>query len=299
MRLISGLIVCGLMGGLARAQVPSAITADPAQDKAFPATMETFQIPSHGVGMNALLYEAAGAGPHGTVVLLHGFPGNERNLDLAQAMRRDGWNVLYFNYRGSWGTLGAFSFQHCMEDAAAALAFLRDPAIAKKYRVDSSQIVLVGHSMGGMIALYTAAHDAKVLAVGVYSAADMAGLAQLPAGAPAEAKAEALKAIAAALANEGMAPLAGCTPEALAEELMAHPEWMLSADAAGLTAKPVLIMNSDDGGAAPAAKLASAIQAAGNQQIKYVHVATDHSYSDQRIELQTEMLAGLASIKAR
>ena len=31
---------------------------------------------------------AAGAGPHPTMLLLHGLPGNERNLDLAQAARR-------------------------------------------------------------------------------------------------------------------------------------------------------------------------------------------------------------------
>ncbi len=261
--------------------------------------METFQIPSHGVGLNALLYQAAGPGPHGTVVLLHGFPGNEKNLDLAQAIRRDGWNVLYFDYRGSWGTLGAFSFAHCMEDAAAALAFLHDPAIAKKYRVDPSQLVLMGHSMGGMIALYTAAHDPKLLAVGVFSAADMAAAAQLPAGATAEAKAQTVKGLGAALAHEGLAPLAGCTPEALAAELMAHPEWVFSADAPGLATKPVLIVTSDDGGAAPAQKLAQAIQADGNQEVKYEHLATDHPYSDKRIELETIVLGGLGSLKTR
>ncbi len=287
------------MGSLAMAQVPNAITADPAPDKAFPAGMETFQIPSHGVGLNALLYEASGAGPHGTVVLLHGFPGNEKNLDLAQAMRRDGWNVLYFNYRGSWGTLGAFSFEHCMEDAAAAVAFLRDPANAKKYRVDAAQMVVMGHSMGGMIALYTAAHDAKVLAVATISAADMAGHAQLPAGTSAEAKAAAVKKLGASLAEEGLSPLAGCTPEGLAAELMAHPEWVLQADAAGLAAKPVLLIASDDGTAPATERLAAAIQAEGNQELKYVHLATDHPYSDKRIELETVVLGGLDYLKTR
>jgi len=47
------------------------------------------------------VYVAAGAGPHPAVVLLHGFPGNEKTLDLAQDVRRAGWNVLYFNYRGA------------------------------------------------------------------------------------------------------------------------------------------------------------------------------------------------------
>ncbi|MDO8912512.1 MAG: hypothetical protein Q8N10_08825 [Phenylobacterium sp.] len=32
--------------------------------------------------------------------------GNEKNLDLAQAVRRAGWNAVTFNYRGSWGSPG-------------------------------------------------------------------------------------------------------------------------------------------------------------------------------------------------
>jgi pimeloyl-ACP methyl ester carboxylesterase len=53
--------------------------------------------------LNAVLYIAAGEGPHPNVLLLHGLPGNEQNIDLAQSMRRAGWNVLTFHYRGSWG----------------------------------------------------------------------------------------------------------------------------------------------------------------------------------------------------
>jgi len=261
--------------------------------------METMQIPSHGSLLNALMYEAAGAGPRGAVVLLHGFPGNEKNLDLAQAIRRDGWNVLYFDYRGSWGTPGAFSFSHSMEDTQAALAYLRDPAVAKRLRVDSTRIVLMGHSMGGMIAAYTAAHDPKVLALGVFSAADMAGRAILPPGAPEEAQKQMLAGVAKVLAAEGMAPLAGCTPESLAADLMAHPEWALSNDAAGLASKPVLIVTSDDGGAESAKKLADALGAAGNQEVRYVHLASDHGYSDKRIELQVTMLGGLDYLKGR
>jgi dipeptidyl aminopeptidase/acylaminoacyl peptidase len=87
------------------AQIP-AITSDPAPDKLHPALFDTFQLPSHGALLNAFVYIAAGAGPHPAVILLHGFPGNEKNLDLAQAIRRSGYNVLYFDYRGSWGSPG-------------------------------------------------------------------------------------------------------------------------------------------------------------------------------------------------
>jgi len=81
-----------------------ALFRDPPPDAALPASGHAEQITSHGEAMNAMVYVPAGAGPHPVVVLLHGFPGNEQNLDLAQAMRRAGWAVVTFHYRGSWGS---------------------------------------------------------------------------------------------------------------------------------------------------------------------------------------------------
>src|SRR5690348_84071 len=163
---------CPVFAGMPR--VPGSGQSEvPAPRGVDSASMQTMQIPSHGALMNALVYVAAGAGPHPAVILLHGFPGNERNLDLAQDMRRAGWDVLYFNYRGSWGTPGDFSFSHGIEDTAAAVAYLRQPAIAKKLRLDPSRIVLIGHSMGGFMAIQAAAADPAIKAVGDISAADM------------------------------------------------------------------------------------------------------------------------------
>lgn len=75
------------------AQSPSAaVTADPPIDVTHKARMEVVHIPTHGLHINGVFYLAAGAGPHATRVLFHGLPGNEQNLDLAQAIRRAGWN---------------------------------------------------------------------------------------------------------------------------------------------------------------------------------------------------------------
>ena len=139
----------------ARSRLSAAIdTSLGTANQQYPAAMETFQLPSHGAQLNALTYIAAGAGPHPVVVLLHGFPGNEKNLDLAQTIRRAGWDVLYFDYRGSWGSPGDFSFTHSAEDVASALAYLRDPANSAKLRADPKRIVLIGHSMGGFMTAY-------------------------------------------------------------------------------------------------------------------------------------------------
>ena len=49
--------------------------------------MTVLHIPSHGVLINGLVYSPSGAGLHPTLVICHGLPGNEKNLDLAQAVR--------------------------------------------------------------------------------------------------------------------------------------------------------------------------------------------------------------------
>lgn len=108
--------------------VVEALSHDPPVGNGAPAETLPHAIPSGNVNLNAILYTAAGSGPHPTVLLLHGLPGNEQNIDLAQAVRRLGWNVLTIHYRGSWGGPGIFSFEHCLEDAAAALDWIRDRA---------------------------------------------------------------------------------------------------------------------------------------------------------------------------
>jgi acetyl esterase/lipase len=105
-------------------------------------------IPSHGVLINGLIYQPSGAGPHPTLVICHGLPGNEKNLDLAQAARRAGWNAVAFNYRGSWGSPGVYRFAQNLEDADAVLAYLRDPANSARLGIDTKRIAIAGHSMG-------------------------------------------------------------------------------------------------------------------------------------------------------
>ncbi|WP_431211737.1 alpha/beta hydrolase family protein [Puia sp. P3] len=113
--------------------------------------MTELLIPSNGSLMPGFIYRANGAGKHPTLVLLHGFPGNERNLDLAQVVRAHGWNVIYFDYRGSWGSQGKFSFLHCVEDVVNVVAFCKQ--YRDSLRIDTSNIVLFGHSMGGWVCL--------------------------------------------------------------------------------------------------------------------------------------------------
>lgn len=138
------------------------VTQDPVVDPNNPPHVIELQIESGGSMMNGHLYVANGAGPHPTIVFLHGFPGNEKNLDLAQTMRRAGFNTLYFHYRGAWGSEGEYSATHLIEDAAAAIKYLEDEGRAGNNRIDPDHISLIGHSLGGFTALVAGVENPQI-----------------------------------------------------------------------------------------------------------------------------------------
>ena len=269
--------------------IPASVIADPPQDKTVPAAMAAIALPTHGVNINAVLYTAAGEGPHPTVLLLHGLPGNEQNLDLAQAMRREGWNVLTMHYRGAWGSPGTFTFAHVLEDPAAALAWLRTPANAAKYRIDPHKLVVIGHSMGGWAAAYTGGHDPDLLATGLISAADVGAIGAAP-------RATAVKIVDDNIGTtDGMHTLAA-TPESLADEAIRNAKInAIGLDAPGLSRRPLLIITSNDGLRGVGEGLAKTI-GEGSAPITQIHFETDHSYNDQRIALEAAVIRWLENL---
>jgi uncharacterized protein len=268
------------------AQVPAAISTDSPVDQTSPATMVQLAIPSHGAVMNGLIYLAAGAGPHPTVILLHGFPGYEQNLDLAQSIRRAGWNVLFFHYRGSWGSQGAFSFANSIEDTQTAIAWARDPQNAKKYRIEPSKLVLIGHSMGGFMAS-AAGRDPRIMAVGMIAAWNI--------GADAKTAKDSAKAKSGL--QENVQPLSGCTADSLFTEMTVHKEdWDYNSFAPQLKNRPVLVISTNDGLRAANDAFVSAMKSAGATRVTAVHFPTDHGLNDHRIALQVTVLNWLKSL---
>ena len=266
-------------------QVPRAIYTDPPHNVQHPARMEVLHIPSGDVKINGVAYLAAGAGAHPTFVLLHGLPGNEKNLDLAQAVRRAGWNAITFNYRGSWGSPGDFRFAQNLQDADAVLAFLRVPANATALGIDTTRLVLAGHSMGGWVTVLTAAHQHGLKGAVLISAADMSAF-----GGASRAQ------LVAAMASD-MESLAGTSPEQMADELTAHKEsWGFATAYDGLASVPMLVITSNDGLAPSNGALVAAVRKRGNTRIATAHFPTDHSYSDKRIAMESAVIEWLQKL---
>jgi pimeloyl-ACP methyl ester carboxylesterase len=267
--------------------VPAAIVTDPPRDKDFPAIMEAPDIISHNTRLNAVFYLASGAGPHPVVLLLHGFPGNEQNMDLAYAIRRAGWNVLVPHYRGSWGSAGNFSFSNAIEDTQSAIAFLRDAANPKKYRTDTTKIAVVGHSMGGFLGLYATAHDQAILGMAAISAWNLGPAAMRP---ESEARTKSY--------HDASPRLAGTTPEGMLSEAKQNAaKWNYVDWANDLKSRPIFVIESSDGNVPDNHALFDALQKAGDTRATEIHMETDHGYNDHRIALQTAVLNWLQSLK--
>lgn len=287
------LIVTGLFALVAASPVgaaapPGAVISDGPRDAAHPARMEPLQIMSHGAVLNAVFYLAAGAGPHPTVLLLHGLPGNEQNLDLAQSVRRAGWNTLTLHYRGSWGSGGRYSLANCLEDAHTAVAFLRDSKIIQKYGLQPGRIVVIGHSLGGFLAAKLGAQDSSLLGVGLIAAWDV--------GHDGPVLATLSKLQMDDRFNDLPGRVVGATPQSVVAEAAAHAmDWSLEALGPGLAKDRMLIVTAHDGGRASGLRLADALKGMG-AKVAAADIDTDHPFSDSRIALQSVVIRWLATL---
>jgi len=118
---------------------------------------------NNGVKLDAKFYPVKKTEKVPTVILLHGFPGNQSSpLGLAEKLNGAGFNILVFNYQGSYLSEGNFSFDNCIDNAGAALNFLLDPGNQVQFKIDTSRIIVCGYSFGGTIAIESAIYNYKI-----------------------------------------------------------------------------------------------------------------------------------------
>jgi dienelactone hydrolase len=284
MALVLGLVIGCAGGGF------DPISEDPAFDAAYPARTDQVVFTSAGARMFGVLYEPGGPGPFATAIVLHGFPGDERNLDLAQAIRRSGWNALFFHYRGAWGSEGEFGFVHVLEDVRAAVEAISEPDFAAARRVDPDRIALVGHSMGGFAALLSASEIDAVDCVASLAGANVGLWNEAFADPDAEMQiAGALDAWRGPIATSGSSLVAEVRTHAARFDLRRH--------AAVLARKPTLLVAGARDEVTPAAlhhaPLAAAIRAEPGAMLESHVLDADHAFADRRVELTRLVVAWL------
>jgi dipeptidyl aminopeptidase/acylaminoacyl peptidase len=227
---------------------------------------------SDGHRLVGILYLARGEEPKPTVLLLHGCPGLEKNLDLAARLRDQGWNALLFHYRGCWGSAGRYDLRTIPRDVTAAVDYLAGYPL-----VDAGRIAVVGHSLGGWAALVTAATEPRLRAVGVYGAAARLG--------------EDLRLSPGQLEQEFTRFLA-TTPEEFAYQVASVAEQMDGrAAVTAIRPRPLLMVHGTEDRWVPVAR-ARELAARAGSPARYVEVeGANHAFSWHRAEL-ANLIAG-------
>jgi dipeptidyl aminopeptidase/acylaminoacyl peptidase len=230
---------------------------------------------SDGHRLVGVLYLARGEGPSPTVLLLHGCPGLEKNLDLAVRLREAGWNSLVFHYRGCWGSAGRYDLQSIPRDVTAAVDYL-----AGCPQVDPGRIVVLGHSLGGWAAIVTAAAEPRLRAVAVYGA--LAGLGALLRLSPDQVDAEFTRFLAA-------------TPEEFAGQAAVVAERTDALAAAGaIGPRPLLVVHGTADRWVPVTQARELRDQAGSW-CRYVEVeGADHAFSWHREDLAALVVGWLS-----
>lgn len=222
------------------------------------------------------IYRAGGEGKHPTVLLIHGIPGVEKNLDLAQGLRRVGFHVVTFHYSGSWNSGGDYGIDHCLEDTEQVLEYIKNDT---EMNFDKEQLYVVGHSMGCFVTTHLAAKHPELQAAVTLAPCDVGE------GMMTEKGRGQMKAI-----FESAAPwLSGTTAEALYAETEKKKDiYQLSALAGALKDMPMYCINAalDEECSADVHALpwVGAVKAAGGI-IVHEEWVTDHSFSDMRNQL--------------
>jgi pimeloyl-ACP methyl ester carboxylesterase len=241
-------------------------------DKTSPASQIELKIPSMGSLIQGFIYKANGAQKHPTLILLHGYPGNERNLDLAQVARARGWNVIYFNYRGAWASQGQFSFENCVQDVVSVVAFCRK--YSDSLQVDTSRIALFGHSMGGWVCLKALQRLPGVKKGFALSTWDIyAGLKEVKTP-------EQLRIRIRETGNEYF--VLNTAPESIFKPVLQKPDFFnLATDGAALADKQIIMLDEHHGNKA----IASAIKEKNRNFFDYQVWQTDHPFTNKRVAL--------------
>ncbi|MGQ9781993.1 MAG: alpha/beta hydrolase [Nitrososphaeria archaeon] len=91
------------------------------------------------------------------VVLCHGYPGDTKNLDVAEALAFEGYAALIFYYQGAWGSEGTYSLTKLEENARDAIEYVLSLPF-----VDSRRLAMIGHSMGAVPVSKTVSSDRRI-----------------------------------------------------------------------------------------------------------------------------------------
>lgn len=121
------------------------------------------EIESDGLALRGRLFQTPAGGRRPALLLLPGWPGNPDDvLGMGRELSQLGVNVLMLLPRGMHGSEGTTTYGGVLRDVGAALRWLRDPEVDRRFDLDPEGVFLGGYSWGGGVALaYAASPEAS------------------------------------------------------------------------------------------------------------------------------------------
>ena len=177
--------LCTCTAAVLAQSVPAAIFTDPPADAAHPAKMTVLHIPSHGLLINGMVYQPAGAGLSSHAGHLPRLARETKRTSTSHrpSDARDGMQSP--STTAARGAARAFTASpriwRTPTPSSPTCAILRLPPAWGLIR---KRIAIAGHSMGGWVVAHTAAHDHALIGAILISAGDMGHLGEEPARAP-------------------------------------------------------------------------------------------------------------------
>ncbi len=258
--------------------------------KPIPVVFESKDVNVHG-----LFYKASAVEPLSTVVLCHGFPGNNTDvLGLGERLMKEGFNALAFNYRGTWGSEGLLSNANSLEDVISALRYVKSSLVVREFNVDPSNITVIGWSYGGSMALLGSLNDPAIRRAVFIAGGNLSEVGRMMQQSD-EFRQAILKAVDKGISDSGFSSLPA--EELFAEVFADMDKYDLVKHAHALSSKDILIIggwrdqeNTIEHHILP---LYRALQRHGAKQVQIEIFDTDHSFTNVRSQLADRIVSWL------
>jgi hypothetical protein len=232
---------------------------------------ENIEFTSEGNTLLGRIYKPEGELRKPTVAICHGFPGDTKNMDLAEELALNGFVALVFYYQGAWGSEGSYSLTKLEVGAKDAIVWLR-----KQVYVDPNRVGLVSHSMGALPLTKVMAGDHTM----------KTGVLLSPATDYKEIIAtRGVEGFADALMGNCAGKLAGVSKEKMMKDISKVAEATNPIDLVKKISAPTMVIVGSKDTITPPASCRRLYKAA-NEPKKWLEIeGADHAFSEHRIPL--------------
>jgi dienelactone hydrolase len=241
--------------------------------------VENISFESEGHELIGRIYRPNEAGRFPAVAICHGFPGDNKNMDLAEELALNGVATLIFYYRGAWGSKGTYSFKGLEPSTKSAHDYL----VSRPF-VDPDSIGIIGYSMGAIPVAARLSSDRR-LKTGVFisPAADFGLLA--PSG--------SLEAVISIFMNMARGKLKMLE----AEEIKADLSWVLEnqnpVNMIGSVRVPIMVVVGSNDQMTPPDVCKLLYEEANEPKEWLLIEEANHEYSEHRVPLIDAVLGWL------